>query len=181
MKLLEVNTTRLSLAVRLVDPASASRTPVGGADVALRGARGKALVHRNGYRLFLDVPRGLQTLSWKTERYEDGEQSVDLASLPALAPVVEVSLAAPAPVSITLAHMSRGYVSQPYEKWVTTQGGKPPFRFEAEGLPAGLSLDRTTGLISGTPTETGTRYVTVNVTDINGASAEKRFRPTIAT
>jgi hypothetical protein len=36
-----------------------------------------------------------------------------------------------------------------------------PFAFDAVGLPAGLSLNRTSGLISGTPTATGTFSVTL--------------------
>lgn len=37
--------------------------------------------------------------------------------------------------------------------------------FTASGLPAGLSIDSTTGIISGTPTDTGTQMVTITVSD----------------
>ena len=40
-----------------------------------------------------------------------------------------------------------------------------PLTFEATGLPAGTSINATTGRITGTPTETGSYDVTVTVTD----------------
>jgi hypothetical protein len=43
-----------------------------------------------------------------------------------------------------------------------------PLQFGATGLPPGLSISRTSGLISGTPTTTGTYNVTVGVGDATG-------------
>ena len=42
--------------------------------------------------------------------------------------------------------------------------------YSATGLPAGLSINSSTGLISGTPTTAGTSTVTVTATDTTGAS-----------
>ncbi|MGW6912877.1 M4 family metallopeptidase [Kitasatospora sp. NPDC054939] len=47
--------------------------------------------------------------------------------------------------------------------------------YSATGLPAGLSINASTGLISGTPTEVGTSSVTVKVTDSTGASSTASF------
>ena len=48
---------------------------------------------------------------------------------------------------------------------VTASGGTSPYQFSATGLPAGISINATSGQVSGTPTAGGTFNVTVNVTD----------------
>jgi len=49
-------------------------------------------------------------------------------------------------------------------------GGIPALTYSASGLPAGMSINSSTGVISGTPTTAGTYSVTVTVTDLAGAS-----------
>jgi hypothetical protein len=51
--------------------------------------------------------------------------------------------------------------------------------YSAIGLPAGLSISSSTGLISGTPTTAGTSTVTVTATDSTGASGSATFTWTI--
>jgi Malectin domain/Putative Ig domain/Beta-1,3-glucanase len=51
--------------------------------------------------------------------------------------------------------------------------------YSASGLPAGLSINSTTGLISGTPTTAGTSTVTVTAKDTTGASGSATFTWTV--
>ncbi|MEV7603256.1 putative Ig domain-containing protein [Kitasatospora sp. NPDC089797] len=52
--------------------------------------------------------------------------------------------------------------------------------YSASGLPAGLSISSSTGLISGTPTTAGSSSVTVTATDGSGATGSASFTWTIA-
>ena len=51
--------------------------------------------------------------------------------------------------------------------------------YSATGLPAGLSINATSGLISGTPTTAGTSSVTVTATDTTGAKGSASFTWTV--
>jgi hypothetical protein len=53
--------------------------------------------------------------------------------------------------------------------------------YRATGLPPGLSINSSTGLITGTPTTAGTYSVTVTATDTTGASGSTTFTWTIST
>jgi endo-1,4-beta-xylanase len=52
--------------------------------------------------------------------------------------------------------------------------------YSATGLPAGLSINSSTGLISGTPTASGSSSVTVTARDSTGASGNTTFTDSIA-
>ncbi|MBV9380144.1 MAG: PHB depolymerase family esterase [Streptosporangiaceae bacterium] len=52
--------------------------------------------------------------------------------------------------------------------------------YSAAGLPAGLSISPSTGLISGTPTTAGTSTVTVTATDTTGATGSATFTWTVS-
>jgi hypothetical protein len=53
--------------------------------------------------------------------------------------------------------------------------------YSASGLPAGLTINSSTGLISGTPATAGTFNATVTATDTTGASGSASFTWTIGT
>jgi len=46
-----------------------------------------------------------------------------------------------------------------------TAGGTPPYTYTSPSLPAGLALNPNTGAITGTPTTSGTSYISVGVSD----------------
>jgi hypothetical protein len=68
--------------------------------------------------------------------------------------------------------LSAGVQSTPYSAGLTRGGGHSPFLWAitAGTLPAGLSFDTSTGVISGTPVGISSTALTIQVTDANGAS-----------
>ena len=62
-----------------------------------------------------------------------------------------------------------------------SDSGGAALTYSATGLPAGLSINSSTGLISGTPTANGTSTVTVTAKDSTGASGSTTFTWTIGT
>jgi len=78
------------------------------------------------------------------------------------------------PVTITSGNFS-GAVLSAFSQTVTASGGTPPYTFSISlgTLPAGLNLNATTGVISGTPGAGGTSTFTVTATDARGQSGSK--------
>ena len=62
-------------------------------------------------------------------------------------------------------------VNQPYNFTVLAGGGTGALTWSASGLPAGVTINPSSGLISGTPTVTGPYTVTINLSDSLGATA----------
>jgi hypothetical protein len=74
-----------------------------------------------------------------------------------------------------------GYLGIPYSKLFPVTGGTPPYTFSLSAgvLPIGLSLNFSTGLVSGTPTQLGVFVFTINATDSNGFSSPVQCSITI--
>jgi len=86
-----------------------------------------------------------------------------------------LSIAVNAAPSITTSSLPNGSVSVAYSQTLAATGGTSPLTWaiSSGSLPAGLSLAASTGVISGTPTASGTSNFTTRVTDNVGATATK--------
>ncbi|MFC0106372.1 S8 family peptidase [Kibdelosporangium aridum] len=62
---------------------------------------------------------------------------------------------------------------------LSASGGTPPYTWSATGLPPGLSLDASSGLITGAPTTAGTYNVTATATASAGGSGSATFTWTV--
>ena len=93
-----------------------------------------------------------------------------------------LSIVVVTPPSVTTASLTSGTQNVAYSATLTAFGGTLPYTWSiASGtLPTGLSLAPSTGVISGTPTATGTSNFTAQVTDTNSLSAQKALSLIIA-
>ncbi|SEP65238.1 Putative Ig domain-containing protein [Devosia sp. YR412] len=115
---------------------------------------------------------------------EDGTFNIVLTVTDAngFAADIPYTLAVAAP-SITLAgSVPAGRIGQAYNGQITVTGGVTPYGFTVTTgtLPAGLSLNPTTGAITGTPTAAGTSTVTITATDDNDFTGLRSYEFVIA-
>jgi hypothetical protein len=87
----------------------------------------------------------------------------------------------PRPLSIRPVPSLQAVRGQPFSHTLTADGGVPPYTWQVTSgsLPGGLTLDGAAGIISGTPTTTGTSQVTVTVRDQTPATATATFQITV--
>ena len=89
--------------------------------------------------------------------------------------------AAAIPPSITTVSLTNATQNTAYSETLAASGGTAPYTYAVTtgSLPTGLSLNPTTGEISGTPTGTGASDFTVTVTDSLSATGTKDFTLTV--
>ena len=98
------------------------------------------------------------------------------AGSPAQVKSVNLSIAVAAgALAITTSSLPSGSQSTAYSNSLSASGGTTPYTWSVTSgsLPAGLSLSSSTGLISGTPTATGTFSFTATVTDAGNPAQTK--------
>jgi hypothetical protein len=76
-----------------------------------------------------------------------------------------LTIASAALTITTPAQLAAGALASAYSQTLAAIGGAPPYAWSATGLPSGLTLNSTTGLISGTLAAAGNFSVVVTVTD----------------
>ena len=81
------------------------------------------------------------------------------------------------PLSISTSSLAAGSAGTPYSATLTATGGTAPYQWKvsAGALPSGVSLDQTSGTISGTTLQTGSFGFTASVTDANSSTANHAF------
>jgi putative Ig domain-containing protein len=84
------------------------------------------------------------------------------------------SIAPPKQLTVT-ANLPTGLVNSAYTGSITASGGTPPYTYAAPGLPKGLSINTTTGVISGTVTTAGSTTFTAHVKDSAGDQGTGTF------
>jgi hypothetical protein len=95
---------------------------------------------------------------------------------------ISASFAASTPLSITTSSLPSGTLLAPYSQTLTATGGVPSYSWSvsAGALPDGLTLNHTTGEISGSPTTAAAFNFTAQVTDATSSTAVRNLSITTA-
>lgn len=80
-------------------------------------------------------------------------------------------------IIVNPATLPPGIIGTPYNQTVSATGGAAPYTYSisAGALPNGLTLNGTSGIISGTPTTAGQSNFTVTATDANGCQGSRPY------
>ncbi|MFZ5595521.1 MAG: S-layer homology domain-containing protein [Bacillota bacterium] len=81
--------------------------------------------------------------------------------------------------TITTSSLPDGILGKPYSATIKTSGGTSPYIWSAVGLPDGLKIDASSGIISGTPAKEGKYTISISVQDNSGQKINKDLILTI--
>ncbi|HEV7241548.1 MAG TPA: ice-binding family protein [Thermoanaerobaculia bacterium] len=84
-------------------------------------------------------------------------------------------------ITLSPSTLPPGVLATPYSQSVTASGGTPPYTYAVSSgtLPAGLTLNPATGLISGVPLQVGLFNFTIQATDSGGCVGARPYTLTI--
>jgi hypothetical protein len=87
----------------------------------------------------------------------------------------------PPSIQVSTSSLATAVQGSSYAQQLSATGGAPPYTWSISGgaLPSGLTLNSSTGVVSGTPGVTGAFNFTAAVTDQFGASAGKSLSVTV--
>ena len=91
-----------------------------------------------------------------------------------ITPAVKIDLGTP--IQITTTSIPLAVAGQAYDAKLAATGGFTPYTWTASGLPQGLSINSSTGEITGTPTAFSGSTISVTVTDSNKSTATAQFQ-----
>jgi subtilase family serine protease len=108
--------------------------------------------------------------------------TVQVRDANALTATRTVTVSVSEPLTVSTASLLAGVINKPYSQTLTASGGTPPYQWSvaAGSLPAGITLDRATGALTGTPTAAGTFDFTAQVIDAAGTTASRPLSISIA-
>ncbi len=185
--------TAVSLAIVPADAPPAVTSPDAAAFLA--GSVGSFTVTTTGYPIptivevgalpsgvtFIDGPDGTATLSG--DPTESGTFPIQIQASNGLSPGAdqsfELTVSPPSPPTFTSADSATFVVGVPGGFTVSAIGPPAPTFSVSPALPSGLTLDRTTGLISGTPVAPGIHRLTLNATNGAHPNATQVFTLTV--
>ena len=149
--------------------------PVAGATVTLNTSATATTGSDGSYNLG-NLPAATYSISVRKLGYQTTTKS-NLTVTATTAAKEDILLPTTGALNITTTSLPWASPNIPFSKRIMVAGGTAPYTFsKAYGnLPAGLTLDTTTGTISGTPTGTGSYIFAIGVTDSVSAYGEKEF------